>query len=186
MPTGLRRVGVARDAELPPTVPRPDRPIASACSKSSLPFRTARRVNSPGSAWRAPARIAAASTDVGARYPPWVVISRRSSPVNEAGATKRVAITSSSSEPSLGSTTCVRIACLATRGAGRRRRSAISATSGPESRTIASAPRPGAVAIAAMVRPSPSTLASSAVAGRRKSVTRRRRPVVRLSIRRAR
>ena len=54
---------------------------ASACSRSSLPLRYARRVNSPGAAARAPAARSASSTLRGVSTPPWVEISTVSSPV---------------------------------------------------------------------------------------------------------
>ena len=55
--------------------------VASACSRSIFPFNTARRVNSPGSAGRAPAAASAATASAGTSRPPWVESSTRSSPV---------------------------------------------------------------------------------------------------------
>jgi len=60
--------------------------MASACSTSSFPLNTARRVNSPGSATRAPRAMSAATTVVATTRPPCVMISTKSSPVNDAGA----------------------------------------------------------------------------------------------------
>jgi len=74
-------------------------PIASACTRSSLPFSTARRVNSPGSATRAPDATRAARTSVGTTTPPCVAISTTSSPVNDAGARNVVTRASSSTSP---------------------------------------------------------------------------------------
>ena len=56
-------------------------PTASACTRSSLPWSTARRVNSPGAAGRAPAAWSAVSSRAGASSPPWQESSTRSSPV---------------------------------------------------------------------------------------------------------
>ena len=55
--------------------------VASACSKSILPLSTARRVNSPGCAGRAPAATSAATAAAGTARPPCVEISTTSSPV---------------------------------------------------------------------------------------------------------
>ena len=54
---------------------------ASAWVRSSLPLRKARRVNSPGSAARAPWPNSAATTVAATRLEPWQVISTVSSPV---------------------------------------------------------------------------------------------------------
>ncbi len=69
--------------------------IASACRRSSFPLATARRLNSPGSAARAPAAISASNASAGTSDPPCVVSSIVSSPVNERGATCTLAITRS-------------------------------------------------------------------------------------------
>src|SRR6266705_853946 len=55
--------------------------VASAWSRSILPLRTARRVNSPGVARRAPAVTSAASAAAGTSSPPCVEISTTFSPV---------------------------------------------------------------------------------------------------------
>src|SRR5262249_48041318 len=55
--------------------------VASACTRSTFRFCRARRVNSPGSAGRAPAATQAATTSPGTSRPPWVAISIWSSPV---------------------------------------------------------------------------------------------------------
>ena len=54
---------------------------ASACARSSLPSRKARRVNSPGSARRAPASRQAPSTACITIGPPWPCSSSTASPV---------------------------------------------------------------------------------------------------------
>jgi len=56
-------------------------PIASASVSESLPFRNARRVNSPAAAGSAPAANAAESTIFVIKKPPWQLISTVSSPV---------------------------------------------------------------------------------------------------------
>ena len=55
--------------------------VASACSRSIFPLKTARRVNSPGAAGRAPAATSAATAAAGTTRPPCVEISTTFSPV---------------------------------------------------------------------------------------------------------
>ena len=78
---GRRRAGGARPAPAPARWRRSDRRPPPAWTRSSLPFSTARRVNSPGAAGRAPASWSAASSRAGASRPPWQESSTRSSPV---------------------------------------------------------------------------------------------------------
>jgi len=54
---------------------------ASACTKSTLPFKNERSENSPGSAMRAPPSMAALIIDLLTARPPWQEISITSSPV---------------------------------------------------------------------------------------------------------
>ena len=58
---------------------------ASACAKSILLFKKARRVNSPGSACRAPNSIQRANKICINAVPPWACSSNTSSPVYEYG-----------------------------------------------------------------------------------------------------
>ncbi|MEA3219889.1 MAG: hypothetical protein OZX49_00985 [Immundisolibacter sp.] len=61
---------------------------ASACARSSLSFRNARWLNSPGAAWRAPSASTRASSMSMTTGPPWPCNSTTSCPVNECGAGK--------------------------------------------------------------------------------------------------
>ena len=75
-PVGPGRPGAAAGYAPPPGPPRP-RPGPGPASRSG----TLWRVNSPGSASRAPAPRHASSTSAGTSHPPWQLISTRSSPV---------------------------------------------------------------------------------------------------------
>ena len=127
--------------------------MASAWTMSSFPRRYARLVNSPASAGRAPARTQASTMAAGVSHPPWQLISTTSSPVKLAGASYRITTVRSRIDPSSGSTSS---RSTATRAAGRAssgRESAwrMGAASGPDNRTMATAPTPGGVACATMV-----------------------------------
>ena len=74
---------------------------ASACVRSILPLRKARRVNSPRSARRAPARRHASSTAASRTGPPWHWSSATSSPVKVLGPGMNTASESSSVLPSV-------------------------------------------------------------------------------------
>ena len=73
---------------------------ASACARSILPFKNARRVNSPGAAETAPAAKTACKTAFKTNNPPWQESSTTSSPVKLCGAAKTVATHSSRRSPS--------------------------------------------------------------------------------------
>ncbi len=121
----------------------------SACARSSLPFRYARFVNSPGSASRAPSSTQRASTSRSTDGPPWPWNSTTASPVYDAGAGKWRTRPWSSGAPAPSRN----VATVATRGGGTRPATpSISArSSAPETRTMPTPPRPGGVAIAAIV-----------------------------------
>ena len=129
---------------------------ASACSRSMRPLTTARRLNSPGSAGRAPAATHAANTDAGTTRPPCVHSSSTSSPVYELGAGKNVASASSSCTPSTG---CLSATRVATRGTSSPAPSALATARAfaPLTRSRASAPRPSAVATATIVSSPPAS-----------------------------
>ncbi len=74
--------------------------IPSAWARSIRPLRKALRVNSPGSAVRAPARMTACRISRWMNSEPWQEISTVSSPVNDFGARKSVATHSSIWRPS--------------------------------------------------------------------------------------
>ena len=73
---------------------------ASACARSMRPLRKARRVNSPGSASRAPFASTVSRTIFAARIPPWQVISTTSSRVKVRGARMTASRASSTVCPS--------------------------------------------------------------------------------------
>ena len=72
---------------------------ASACARSMRPLRKARRVNSPGSARRAPLSSTVSSTALAGSSPPWQVISTTSSRVKVRGARITASSTSSTFRP---------------------------------------------------------------------------------------
>ena len=72
---------------------------ASAWARSMRPLRKARRVNSPGSARRAPRASTASKTSFAGNNPPWQVISTTSSRVKVRGACITETSTSSTSWP---------------------------------------------------------------------------------------
>ena len=122
---------------------------ASAWARSSLPFKNARSENSPGRARRAPSASARPSTMSSTTGPPWPCSSSTSSPVNECGAGKKSARPRSIGAPAASR----KFATVAWRGHGRlpSRVSAMPRVVGPERRTMPIPPRPGGVAMAAMV-----------------------------------
>ena len=122
---------------------------ASAWVRSMRPFKKARRENSPGSAARAPWRSANSSTLAARRIPPWQVISAISSPVKLPGASNQVASAWSTTSPP--SRMRPKTAWRGVEGFPLKIRARIFFESGPERRTIAMAPSPGGVAMAAMV-----------------------------------
>src|SRR6185369_14573656 len=122
---------------------------ASACARSSLPFRNARRVNSPGSARRAPASSTARSTSWVTTGPPWPCSSSTASPVYECGAGKYSAMPSSRRSP-FASAKTDNVACLAA-GSRPSTAAAMRGTAGPETLTMPMPPRPAGVATAATV-----------------------------------
>ncbi len=128
-------------------------PTPSACSTSSFPFATARRVNSPGSASRAPAESRAPSARAGTSSPPCTLSSTISSPVYDFGAAYTIATGRSITFPLSGSLSVTRRATRGSSGHGRITRAATACASGPLSRITASAERPAGVARAAMVSP---------------------------------
>ena len=117
--------------------------IASACTRSSLPLRKARRVNSPGSARRSPSRPSAAISAASTARLPCRCNSATSSPVALCGAGNHSTSPSSMSSPLAGSRSRT---CRARRGGGRPPASAASAgpACGPDMRTtaIAAVPAP--------------------------------------------
>ena len=126
---------------------------ASACTRSIRPFNTARRVNSPGEADRAPAATHAASTSVGTTCPPCVEISTTSSPVYERGAAYHVMSASSSGTP-FGWCNITRVARRGCKSDAPRAR-AMSTARAPDSRITAIAPSPAAVERATIVSSPP-------------------------------
>ena len=121
---------------------------ASACAKSSLPFRNARSVNSPGRARRAPPAKTASSSICMTTGPPWPCNSTTSSPVKERGPGKNSAKPSSMAAPSRRKRPCT----AARGGSGLEiNLSPIGNASGPEMRTMPTPPWPGGVATAATV-----------------------------------
>ena len=127
---------------------------ASACVRSILPLRKARRVNSPRSASRAPQARHASSTEASRTGPPWHWNSATSSPVKVLGPGMCTASASSSTLPSVSRTRPRR----RVHGlnpfpfpAGRNSFSRMGSASGPLTRTMPTPPAPGAVAIAAIV-----------------------------------
>ena len=125
---------------------------ASASTRSSLPSRNARSVNSPGRAGRAPeprSRSSTASTIAGL---PCTEISARSSPVAESGPAKKVTSARSMGAPDSSRRTASR-GCRTGRTAGSPDAidRSMSADRGPETRTRARADRPGGVASATIV-----------------------------------
>ncbi len=109
---------------------------ASACARSSRPFRYARSVNSPGSASRAPRAIAASTMPRRITGLPCALISTTSSPVYDAGAGKPVTITVIDQRPdrlsgcpraSRAASSSARIARASSRTRDRVRRRAASA-----------------------------------------------------------
>src|SRR5581483_7047555 len=136
----------------------------SACKRSIFPFDTARRVNSPGSASRAPAASSAAKANAGTSWPPCKLNSTRSSPVYECGPVYTVTTPRSTGAPVRGSRKVDR---YARRGVGRhgsRTDAAMACAEGPLTRSTASAPRPGGVATATIVSSAPGS--GSTCAGR--------------------
>jgi len=140
--------------------PRCDRAViisctASAWARSRRPLRNARRVNSPGSAGRAPARRTAVRTSSRMRGPPWQWISSVSSPVKERGARMKTRRTSSRIRPVVGQTIFPWERRWERRGfdvfEGLKRARPIRSAPGPLARTMPMPPVPGGVAIAAMV-----------------------------------
>ena len=124
---------------------------ASAALRSSFPFRYARRVNSPGPAVRAPACSSERNVSRATIGLPWTCSSTTSSPVAVRGASIASASPRSITLPSTS-----RISpYVATRSRNasrlRKTRATIARASGPLQRTIAIAPLPGGVAIAAIV-----------------------------------
>ncbi len=122
---------------------------ASAWARSSLPLRKARRLNSPGSASRAPRSRQRASSICMTTGPPWPCSSSTSSPVKECGPGKNSNIPLSTAAPSAA----LKSASVAWRGLGVLPVSAKAKGSKllPEMRITPTPPRPGAVAMAAMV-----------------------------------
>src|SRR3972149_1752311 len=120
---------------------------ASACVRSILPFRKARRENSPGSAGtapRAPAAAAARATSTGF---PGRWISATSSPVKLLGAGKKATRPESISSP-LPSRTVHRVSARdgTWEGFTPVMRQAMGKVSGPERRRMETAPEPAGVA----------------------------------------
>ena len=125
----------------------------SACARSILPFIKARRVNSPGSAVRAPHSISRLTISRCIHREPWQDISATSSPVNERGALKTVTTDWSSASP-FESTILPRWAVCVTISSGsfpRQHLERISKALRPESLITAIPPVPGAVETATIV-----------------------------------
>ena len=106
-------------------------------------------VNSPGRASRAPSARQRASSAPSTAVPPWPCNSRTASPVNDCGAGKKTASPLSSSSPPAPRN----VATVAMRGTSTRPVSAaaIAGAAAPDTRITPIPPRPGGVAIAAIV-----------------------------------
>ena len=122
---------------------------ASAWTRSSLPLRKARWLNSPGPAWRAPSSQQRSTSRRSSTGLPWACSSTTSSPVKLCGPGNASTRPSSITSPAAS----VKVARRARRGSSDcpHRCRAICKACGPDSRTMPTPPAPGAVAIAAMV-----------------------------------
>ena len=128
--------------------------IASAWVRSILPFSKARRLNSPGSAERAPHSNSRSRTRLVTSTPPWQASSTTSSPVKLLGFLNTVAKTSSITRPSAFTTlhsVAYRSSAFSSPPLQRTAAAEIFTASMPETRISETAPTPGAEAMATTV-----------------------------------